>query len=326
MEKPLAICPADIDLAASRIAGSATVTPLVNFPVLDAQLGGCALLKLESLQIGGSFKFRGAYNRLSALSPDARAKGVVAGSTGNHAQGIGHAAKRLGMQATIVMPSDAPKIKTENTLALGCEIVPYNRMTDDRDAIGRALAAERGCVFVSPFDDPYIIAGQGTIGLEILAQTDKKLDMVLICCGGGGLSAGIGMAIKHHSPATQIVLVEPEGYDDTVKSLKTGIREGIAPDAYSICDAISTRMPGELTFPIHQAIGSVGVVVSDDEVRTAMRYAFNVLKLVIEPGGAVALAAILSRKVDITGKNVAIIVSGGNVDADMFADIISKKG
>jgi len=311
-----------IEAAAARIKGQAVVTPLLEYPDLNQRTGGRILLKAESFQVGGAFKFRGAYNRLAALSAEERAKGVVAASTGNHAQGIAHAANRLGMKATIVMPADAPRIKLDNTRNLGAEVVTYDRATQDRDTIAKAIAAERGCEFVHPYDNPWVMAGQGTIGLELVAQAGTALDAVLICCGGGGLTAGITTAIKHLSPATRVYAVEPEGYDDTVNSLLSGERQSIAPGVRSICDAISTNAPGELTFPVLQHYGVEGVRVTDDDARAAMRYGFNTLKLVIEPGGAVALGALLANKFDAKGKTVAVLISGGNVDPGLFSQII----
>ena len=319
----LAVDFAAIEQAALRIRGQALVTPLIENPDLNQRCGGRVFLKLESLQIGGAFKFRGAYNRLAALSPEERAKGVVAASTGNHAQGIGHAARRLGMQATIVMPADAPRIKLDNTRNLGAEVITYDRKTQDRDTIAKALATERGCVFVHPYDNPWVIAGQGTIGFELVDQSPVPLDAVVICCGGGGLTAGIATALERLSPQIRIYVVEPEGYDDTVRSLVAGHRLGIEKGAHSICDAISTLAPGELTFPILQHYGVEGITVTDDDVREAMRYGFHTLKLVIEPGAAVALAAVLTGRFEVKGRNVAVLVSGGNVDPGIFAQIIS---
>lgn len=319
----LAVTFSDIRAAQARLDGQAVTTPLLESAELNAQCQGRVFLKCENLQVGGAFKFRGAYNRLAALSADERARGVVAASTGNHAQGIGHAAQRLGIKACIVMPQDAPQVKLDNTRALGCEVITFDRTQQDRDTLARQVAAERGCVFVHPYDDPWVIAGQGTIGLELAAQAPVRLDDVLICCGGGGLTAGITVALRQLQPHVQIHAVEPLGYDDTVRSLISGQRERIAPDARSICDAISTLAPGELTFPILQQYGVRGITVTDDEVRAAVHYAFARLRLVVEPGGAVALAAILSGRFAVAGRHVAILLSGGNVDATTYAQIIS---
>ena len=313
-----------IEAAAARIRGHAILTPLLTSPDLDARTGGRVFLKPELLQIGGSFKFRGAYNRLAAMTQEERARGVVAASTGNHAQGIAHAARRLGMKATIVMPDDAPRVKYDNTVALGAEVITFDRMKEDRDTLGRRIAEERGCVFVPPYDDSYVIAGQGTIGLELAAQTPVRLDDVLVCCGGGGLSGGIALALKHCSPHTRVHVVEPVGYDDTVRSLELGERVPMDKNAKSICDAIAVAMPGALTFPILQSCGAGGVVVTDEDVKAAMRYAFSILKLVVEPGGAVALAAVLSGAFPVKGRNVAILLSGGNVDPAFFAKVIAE--
>lgn len=321
----LAVSAADVAAAEARIRGQAIFTPLLESADLNILTGGRIFLKVESLQVGGAFKFRGAYNRLAALGEAERARGIVAASTGNHAQGIGHAAKRLGIKACIVMPQDAPQVKLDNTRALGCEVITFDRTKEDRDTLARKISAERGCVFVHPYDDPWVMAGQGTIGLELLEQAPVRLDDVLICCGGGGLTAGIATAMKAQQPDINIYAVEPEGYDDTVRSLVAGRRLGIIPGAKSICDAISTLMPGELTFPILQHFGVRGLVVSDEEVRAALRYVFTTLRLVVEPGGAVALAAVLAGKIPLRGRAVALLLSGGNVDAGLFAGVINDK-
>lgn len=322
-QQTLSVDFAAIEAAEKRIRGHAVITPLLHNPDLDARTGGRIFLKPELLQIGGSFKFRGAYNRLAALTREERARGVVAASTGNHAQGIAHAARLLGMKATIVMPEDAPRVKYDNTIALGAEVMTFDRRKEDRDTLGRRIADERGCVFVPPYDDPFVIAGQGTIGIELAAQTPVRLDDVLVCCGGGGLSGGIALALKHCSPHTRVHVVEPLGYDDTVRSLQLGYRVPMDQNAKSICDAIAVAMPGALTFPILQACHAGGVVVTDEDVVDAMRYAFATLRLVLEPGGAVALAAALSGAFPVKGRNVAILLSGGNVDPDFFAKVIS---
>jgi len=283
-------------------------------------LGGRVLLKCENLQRCGAFKFRGAYNRLSALSESKRKAGVVALSTGNHAQGIALAAKLLGMKATIVMPDYAPKLKLENTRGYGAEIVTYSA-TDDRDKVCQRVLTERGGTFVHPYDDPWVIAGQGTVGLEINAQTDE-LDNVVICCGGGGLAAGITLAVKDKFPHAQIYIVEPVGFDDCVRALTSDEPQGNVPGATTICDAIVTPWPGKLCMPILRHYGAKGLTITDDEVKMAMRLAFNKLKLVVEPGGAAALAAVLAQKVPLAGKTTAVILSGGNADPALFAEII----
>jgi threonine dehydratase len=316
----------DIQLAASRIAGEAVVTPLISSSALDAACGARILIKPETLQRSGSFKFRGAYNRLSALSDTERAAGVVAWSSGNHAQGVAAAAEVLGIAATIVMPSDAPAIKVANTRAYGAEVVFYDRYTQSREKISFAIARERGAVVVPSFDDPHVIAGQGTVGLELVQQaaaSGHSLDLVLCCCGGGGLIAGTATALRALSPKTAIYSVEPCAFDDTARSLAAGERLSNPPEARSICDALLAPEPGELTFPINQALLTSGLSVSDDETRSAMAYAFRVLKLVVEPGGAVALAALLAGKIDVAGRTVAVVLSGGNVDPELFAACIS---
>jgi len=317
---------ADIAEAQKRLAGVAVRTPLINSAVLDERLGARVFLKLETLQRTGSFKFRGAYNKISSIPPDKRAAGVVAYSSGNHAQGVAAAAKLLGMRATIVMPSDAPAAKRRRTQALGAEIVPYDRDTEDRAAIGAAIAKERGATLVPPYDDPLIIAGQGTIGAEIvedLAALGLAPDMVMVGASGGGLAAGIALGVKAGAPEAQLYAIEPEGFDDTLRSFASGRRESNARMSGTICDSLMSATPGELTFPITRALIGQGFTVSDDEVIRAVRYAFEELKLVVEPGGAVSLAALLAGKADITGKVAVAILSGANVDAELFAKIIA---
>jgi threonine dehydratase len=316
---------ADVDAAAARIAGIAVRTPLVNAPVLDERLGARVFLKAETLQRTGSFKFRGAYNKCSSIPPDKRAAGVVAYSSGNHAQGVAAAAKLLGMRATIVMPADAPKAKRMRTEALGAEIVAYDRNTEDRAAIAGKIVAERGATLVPPYDDPLIVAGQGTIGREIvedLAAQGLKPEIVFIGMSGGGLAAGTALGIKAGVPEAQIYGVEPEGFDDTLRSFRSGKHETNARMSGSICDALMSATPGEVTFPINRELIGQGFSVTDAEVGFAVRYAFEELKLVVEPGGAVGLAAMLAGKLDLRGKVVAGVLSGGNVDAAMFATLI----
>lgn len=317
---------ADIQAAAARLKGLAVETPLLESPALNARLGGRVFLKPETLQRAGAFKFRGAYNRLSQLSDDEKARGVVAFSSGNHAQGVALAAKLLGVPALIVMPSDSPSVKVEGTRGFGAEIRFYDRFTEDRIAIAEQIASERGCVVVPSYDDPHIIAGQGTVGLEIVAQAaaqGARLDTLICCVGGGGLIAGTSTAVKALSPATEIWGVEPAGFDETRRSLESGRRETIDKDARSICDALLTPIPGDLTWPINQKTLTGAVAVTDAEVAEAMRYAFSTLKLVVEPGGCVALTAALMGKVDVAGKTVAIVLSGGNVDPGLFAQVLS---
>jgi threonine dehydratase len=258
---------------------------------------------------------------MSRITGDSKRNGVVAYSSGNHAQGVAAAAQILGMPAVIVMPSDAPAIKLRNTKAYGAEVVVYDRRGEDREAIGGKIARERGAAIVPPYEDPYIIAGQGTIGLEIARQAEAlgaTLDAVLVQCSGGGLSSGIATSIKARSPHTQVYSVEPSGFDDLSRSLKSGRRERNAPEARSICDALLAATPGELTFSINSRLLSGGLVVTDAEVRAAMLAAFNELKLVVEPGGAVSLAAALSGKIPTAGRTIAVVCSGGNVDPEMF--------
>jgi len=316
----------DIQAAAARLKGQAVETPLIESPALNARLGGRVLLKPETLQRAGAFKFRGAYNRLSQLSDDEKKRGVVAFSSGNHAQGVALAAQILGCPALIVMPSDSPAVKVEGTRGFGAEIRFYDRFTEDRVAIADEIARERGCVVVPSYDDPHIIAGQGTLGVEIVEQAGAlgaSLDTLICCVGGGGLIAGTGAAVRALSPATDIWGVEPAGFDETRRSLLSGQRETIDPDARSICDALLTPIPGELTFPINQRNLTGVVAVTDAEVAQAMRYAFSVLKLVVEPGGCVALAAALAGKVAVAGKTSAIVLSGGNVDPGLFARVLA---
>lgn len=317
---------ADIEAAAKRIRGLAVRTPLINAPVLDDRLGARVFLKAETLQRTGSFKFRGAYNKVASISADKRAAGVVAYSSGNHAQGVAAAARLLGMPATIVMPSDAPKAKRARTAALGAEVVLYDRNTQDRAAIAQEIVTTRGATLVPPYDDPLIIAGQGTIGAEIiedLARLDVKPDTIVIGASGGGLAAGVSLGIKARVPEAVLYTVEPEGFDDTLRSFKSGKRESNARMSGSICDALMSATPGELTFPITRTLIGQGLIASDAEVGRAVRYAFEELKLVVEPGGAIGLAALLAGKVDVKGKTVVAILSGGNVDAELFAKLIA---
>lgn len=313
---------ADVEAAQRRIAGHAVVTPLLESPLLNARLGGRLLVKAESLQRTGSFKFRGAYNRLSQLGPEQRRRGVVAFSSGNHAQGVAHAAKLLGIPALIVMPLDAPGIKVRNTKAYGAEVLQYDRYTEDREAIGARLAAERGATVVPPFDDPDIIAGQGTVGLEIAEQAramGASLDAVVANASGGGLIAGIALAMAAKSPKTDVYVAEPAAFDDYARSLKSGRRESNDPAARSICDSLLVSTPGEIPFAINSRLLKGGVVASDDEVRAAMAVAFSDLKLVVEPGGAVALAAVLTGRIPAAGRTIAVVCSGGNVDPETYA-------
>lgn len=316
----------DVEAAAVRLKGKAVLTPLLESPLLNARLGGRLLVKAEMLQRTGSFKFRGAFNRISLIPEADRARGVIAFSSGNHAQGVAAAAKAFGIAATIIMPSDAPAVKVRNTRALGAEVIFYDRWTESREAIGARLAEETGATLVRPYDDPGIIAGQGTIGLEIAAQAEAagaRLDACVVCCGGGGLVAGTALALADRSPGTPVFAAEPAGFDDTARSLAAGERLANAPGATSFCDAIVTPMPGEVTFRINARLLAGGVAVSDAEVADAMRTAFDALRVVVEPGGAVALAAALSGKVPVAGRTVAVVCSGGNVDPDVFVRVLA---
>ncbi len=320
---------AEIRAAAQRLRGEAVLTPLLESPVVNARLGGRLLVKAEPLQRTGSFKFRGAYNTLLQLDAAQRRAGVVAYSSGNHAQGVAAAAKRLAIPATIVMPGDAPAIKIANTRGYGAEIVLYDRYREDREGIARGIAAQRGAVIIPPYDHPQIIAGQGTIGLEIAAQAAAagiRLDAVVVNCGGGGLIAGCALALAEESPGTPVYAAEPLGFDDTRRSLAAGERLGNEPGARSFCDALQAPMPGELTFAINRRLLAGGFAVGDDEVGHAMAVAFADYKLVVEPGGAVALASVLSGKLAIAGKAVAVVASGGNVDRETFATALARAG
>lgn len=325
--RDLAVTIADIESAAERLEGIAVRTPLIRSSVLDQLAGGRVFMKPETFQVTGSFKIRGAYNLMSRLTPAQRRKGVVAWSSGNHAQGVAAAGSMLGITTRIVMPQDAPAAKIENTRLLGGEPVLYDRYTGNRENIAREIAARQGSELVPSYDHPHIIAGQGTVGLELIEQCAEQgvtPDQVLICCGGGGLSAGSAIAIKSRSPRTQVHTVEPAGFDDTARSLQSGRRERNDPSARSICDALQTETPGELTFPCLQKLAAAGLVVSDDEVRAAMRFAFRHLKLVVEPGGAVALAAVLAGRIPTRARTSVVVLSGGNVDTTLFAAIQSE--
>ena len=317
---------ADVDLAARRLAGVALHTPLITSPTLDAITGGRIFLKAETLQRTGSFKFRGAYNRLAAIPAAARAGGVVAFSSGNHAQGVAAAAKLLGMPAVIVMPSDAPRPKRERTAALGAQIVLYDREREDREKISRDLAQQRGAVLVPPYDDPLIIAGQGTAGLELvddLAALGLVPDIVVVNASGGGLAAGIALTVKARAPSARIYTAEPAGFDDHLRSFKSGHRERNERVSGSICDALMAQSPGKLTFEINRNLVGHGVSATDEEAGQAVAFAFRELKLVVEPGGAVALAALIAGKIDVRGKIAVAILSGGNVDPELFSRLVA---
>ena len=316
---------ADVEAAATRLhdmsAGAAVVTPLLRSSELDKRTGATVLLKAEPLQLTGSFKFRGAFNRLAQLDARERAAGVVAWSSGNHAQGVAAAAKLLGIPATIVMPADAPAIKMANTRNLGAEVVTYDRITEDREAISRRIAAERGATVVPSYDDPHIIAGQGTVGLELMAQARNMnlvVDDVIVPASGGGLIAGIGLAVHQANPAAKVYVAEPAGYDDHCRSLATGTRQRNASTANALCDALLAATPGELTWALNRTALSGGYAVTNLEVQKAVAFAFEALKIVVEPGGAVALAALLAGHHIGRKRTVGIVLSGGNVDTATF--------
>ncbi|TDK50581.1 threonine ammonia-lyase [Antarcticimicrobium luteum] len=316
-----------IEAAAGRLAGHARRTPLLSSPFLDEIAGRRVLVKPECLQHTGSFKFRGGWSAISALAPEVRARGVIAFSSGNHAQGVAYAARLHGVSAVIIMPSDAPKMKIDNTRALGAEVVLYDRANEDRDALGAKLATERGLTLIKPFDEPLVIAGQGTTGLEIAEQAaDEGVSQadVLVPCGGGGLTAGIALALEARAPGLRVRPAEPEGFDDTARSLASGKIERNKRLSGSLCDAIITPQPGEITFPINKRLCGPGLVVTEDEALHAMALAFARLKIVIEPGGAVALAAALFRPDRIAGDAVIAVASGGNVDAGVFRAALER--
>ena len=312
----------EIVTAAARIAGVAVRTPLVRSDALDVATGARIFLKPENLQRTGSFKFRGAYNRLAAIAEADRAGGVVAYSSGNHAQGVALAARLLGLRATIIMPHDAPALKVERTRADGAEVIFYDRLTESREAIGGRIAADRGATVVPPFDDRHVIAGQGTAGLEAaadLAAMGLTADVALLCCGGGGLASGF--AVGSRAP---VIAVEPENWDDVSKSLAAGKIIPVTDPRPTRCDALQTLQMAELTFATLRGHGATGHVVSESEVARAVAFAFRELKLVVEPGGAVALAAALAGRVDLVGKTVLVVLSGGNVEASVFAACLAE--
>lgn len=313
--------------AADRLKGKALLTPLVENETLNERVGGRVLMKAETLQHGGAFKFRGAYNLLSQLSPEERKHGVLAWSSGNHAQGVALAARLLKMPAMIVMPTDAPRVKLERVRGYGAEIVFYDRYTEDREAIGRALAAEHGMILAPSYDHPDIIEGQGTLALEAIAQAEAvgaRFDAFVTCCGGGGMTAGCALVLERMAPDAELIIVEPEGFDETWASIRDGVRHTADVTRRTICDALATPAPGDLTLPILARRACGGCAVTDEEVRAAMAYAFKYLKLVIEPGGAAALAAVLAGKVNARRRTLGVTLSGGNVDPAVFAQILDQ--
>lgn len=322
MDVPASVTIDAIEAAAARLRGVAVRTPLLRSDALDALTGARLLLKAEPLQRTGSFKFRGAWNTLAQLEPG---RAVVAYSSGNHAQGVALAARLRGCPATIVMPADAPQAKLEATRGHGATVVTYDRWGESRETIGRRIAAETGAEVVPPYEDPRIIAGQGTVGLEIAedaAASGLIPDLAIVCASGGGLVAGCATALRARFPAIEVMTAEPAGFDDHARSLALGERVTNAPGASSICDALLSPTPGELTFAINRRLLAGGLAVTDAEVAQAMRLAFRHLKLVVEPGGAVALAAVLAGKLDVRGRTVAVVLSGGNVDAALYARIL----
>lgn len=318
-----------IRAAAQRIQDHARYTPLLNSPFLDEIAGRRVWVKPECLQHTGSFKFRGGWSALSALNEQTRAKGVIAFSSGNHAQGVALAARSHGVPSVIIMPSDAPALKIASTKALGAEVVLYDRDGESRDAIGAAMSKERGLTLIKPYDEPEVIAGQGTVGLEIAAQAAEhgvtKAE-VIVCCGGGGLTSGIALALEADAPDMLVRPVEPEGFEDVARSLKDGVIRSNTATSGNICDAVITLQPGDITFPIMKRLCGSGLTVSEDEALQAMAQAFSRLKLVAEPGGAIALASALYRSDQITGDDVIVVISGGNVDAALFQTALSRFG
>jgi threonine dehydratase len=316
----------DIVATSGRISAQVVRTPLIVNDELDRVLSAKVLLKAETLQVTGSFKFRGALNRVSRMTAQERQGGIVAWSSGNHALAISAVAARHGIKATILMPSDAPRAKIEGAQRFGGTVRLYDRATEVRETIGAEIAAATGAVIIPPYDDPDIMAGQGTVALELAEQARERglaLDLLAVSCSGGGLAAGCAVAMRGASPQTRVHCVEPEGFDDTERSLASGRRESNMAGAASLCDALQVATPGELTFPVNRALLAGAAVVSDAEVRHAMRIAYDLLRLVVEPGGVAPLAAALAGKLDVAGKTVALVLSGGNVDHDKFAACIA---
>jgi threonine dehydratase len=314
-----------IEAAAARMQGHVRQTPLLNAPLLDKAMGRRTFVKAECLQITGSFKARGGWSAVSALTPEARMRGVIAYSSGNHAQGVAYAAARHDAPCVILMPSDAPQVKIANTRAYGAEVVLYDRATEDRDAIGARIAADRGLSLIKPYDDPQVIAGQGTVGLELAgqaAQAGVTAAPVFVCCGGGGLASGIALALEARAPGLQVHTAEPQGFDDMARSLASGRRERNPALTGSICDAILTPSPGELTLPILTRLAGPAAVITDDQALQAVALAFSHLRIVLEPGGAAALAAALFS--DDLPDTVIAIATGGNVDPATFATALER--
>ncbi|WP_428408568.1 threonine ammonia-lyase [Hyphococcus sp.] len=314
--------------AAGRLSGKAVRTPLLENQTLNDIAGGRVLLKAEVLQHYGSFKFRGAYNLISQLSEEERRRGILAWSSGNHAQGVALAARMAGAHATIIMPADAPAIKTGNVKALGAEIIFYDRYSEDREEIAERIIAEKGMVLAPSFDHPHIIEGQGTVALETFDEAQARglsLDAFIVCCGGGGLTSGCALILEDASPETDVWIAEPEGFDETWASIRDGVRHRADVTRRTICDAIASPAPGRLTLPIMERLVRGGLTVTEEDVRRAMIFAWRELKLVVEPGGAAALAGLLSGKFDAKAKVTALTLSGGNVDAPLFAAILEDR-
>lgn len=318
----------DIENAAKRISERATITPLIESSLLNKKLNGRVLFKAEPLQVTGSFKFRGAFNKLKILQKTTNLKGVVAYSSGNHAQGVAAAASHFKLPALIVMPIDAPEIKIKNTRALGAEVILYDRYKESREKIGKMLAVDREFTLVKPYDDYDIIAGQGTLGMETAFQC-KNLnifpDQIICPCGGGGLISGTAIAMKHHFPKIHVWAAEPENYDDTKRSLEAGKRLSNKTDNFSICDSIVTPIPGELTFPILKKLLIGGKVVNEPQILDAMINAMQYLKLIVEPGGCVGFAAVLARILDPSDRISIVVLSGGNLSLEIFKKLTLGK-
>lgn len=319
---------ADVERAARAIAPHVVRTPLLRSPRLDALAGAPVWLKAECLQVTGSFKARGAFNAMLALAPEQRARGVVAYSTGNHGQAIAWAARQLGMPATVVMPVDAPRNKVERALTQGARVVHYDRRHESRETIGMRLLAETGGTLVPPGDHPDVLAAQGTVALEALqdlpAEARARLGVFAAPCGGGGLMAGCSLVVQALAAQARLVAVEPAGFDDTVRSLASGRRETNAPGAATLCDALMAATPAELPFAINQHSLASAVAASDEEVAAAMRFALEELRLLVEPGGAVALAALLAGRIDLQGRDAVLVLSGGNVDLPLLARLLPQ--
>jgi len=317
----------DVEAAANTIAEEAVITPLLKSNVLNEVTGANVFIKPENLQRTGSFKFRGAYNAIASLSKDEREQGILASSSGNHAQGIASTAKLFGCSSMILMPADAPKIKIERTKSHGAEVVFYDRASEDRDAVVTRLQEETGRVLIHPYNNFHVIAGQGSVGKEIaetLQEQNVALDRILVCTGGGGLTAGVALAINHHFPKAKVHPVEPEGFDDYKRSLEADEIKSNTQTFGSCCDAIITPSPGVIGFEINRKLLADGIVISDDEALRAVRFAYEELKLVVEPGGAAALAGLLQAGKKWQGENIAIIISGGNIDSTVFNAVLAE--